>query len=69
MNNELLEMCLRIFKERSEYYFTEASKQKAYCKDFTGRALAYDSAYIMLKYAMEGHEECLRQFDYFTKED
>ena len=69
MNNELFEMCLRMFQERSEHYFTEASKQDARHDDFTGRAIAYDSAYTILKYAMEGNEDYLRQFDYFHKED
>ncbi len=69
MRNELLEMCLRMFQERSEHYFNEASKKTGMHENLIGRAIAYDSAYVMLKFALEENEECLRQFDYFNKED
>lgn len=32
------------------------------------RACAYQSAHDILLYALDGNEECLRQFDYFGEE-
>ena len=33
------------------------------------RAQAYQSAHDMLLYALDGNEECLRQFDYYGEDE
>ena len=34
-----------------------------------GRWSAYQSAHDMLLYALDGNEDCLRQFDYYREEE
>ena len=56
MNTNLFTELLRMFRERAKYHRD---------LDCPETAAAYESASMMLKYAIEGNEECLRQFDYY----
>lgn len=63
MNEPILQQCLRMLKERHEY-FEDTADFSSYdmCK-----AEAYSSAYIMLQYALDGNREALNNFDYYGK--
>lgn len=61
MNEPILQQCLRMLKERYEYFDRNAD---LYSND-ANKAEAYGSAYQMLQYALDGNREALNQFDYF----
>lgn len=63
-NNETaLEMCLRMLKERADYWRPRLGEY------FTGLGDAYSSAANLLEYAMQDNIECLRQFDYYHEKE
>lgn len=61
MNEPILQQCLRMLGERAEYFDRTA--------DFSSydmcKADAYNSAYTMLQYALDGDREALNNFDYY----
>ena len=57
---ELFEQVARMLHDRYTYYENEGNYE---------RQGAYDSAYDMVMYALQGNAECLNQMDYFNKED
>lgn len=59
-NEELIWKALRMLHERAQYWAK---------KDDFDRAGAYQSAHFILLYALEGNEECLRQFDTYGEEN
>ena len=67
MNEKLIYEVLRMLEERSAYYETKSgTKQSEFYEGvFCGKAGAYGSAVHMLRYALAGNEECLKEFDYF----
>lgn len=68
-NETALEMCLRMFKERVEYWNSDISGDPFRRGMVSGRADAYNSAAVMLEYAMHDNIECLRQFDYYHEDE
>ena len=58
-NEKLIWKVVKMLYSRSEYWKVR--------KDYV-RAQAYQSAHDMLLYALDGNEECLRQFDYYREE-
>lgn len=70
-NNETaLEMCLRMLKERADYWNLRGNQCDPYLRgSFFGRADAYKAAVSILEYAMQDNIDCLRQFDYYHKEE
>jgi hypothetical protein len=64
MNNETaLEMCLRMFKERADWYENSDSEYEI------GVGRSYCNAATMLEYAMQNNIECLRKEDYCLKKE
>lgn len=59
-NEKLLWLALRILCERSQFWGIQGNQD---------RASAYQSAHDILLYALEGNEECLKEFDYYEKEE
>lgn len=55
MNEELIARALRMLEDRAKFWDREKNYDKAG---------AYESAAIILEYAMNGNLECLAQFDY-----
>lgn len=68
-NETALEMCLRMLKERADYWNSGISGDSFIRGMVSGRADAYNSAAIMLEYAMQNNIECLRQFDYYHEDE
>lgn len=68
-NETALEMCLRMLRERAEYWKSGISGDSYIRGMVGGRADAYTSAACMLEYAMQDNIECLRQFDYYHKDE
>lgn len=58
-NEKLVWKVLKMLHQRAQHW------QKT---DDISRAQAYQSAHDMLLYALDGNEECLRQFDYYGEE-
>lgn len=72
MNEALIRKCLRIYKYREDSYYADAQKFKLHGKldqydSCMTAAMAYNSAYTMLEYAINGNDECLSQFDDFMQ--
>ncbi len=57
-NEKLIWKALKMLHERAQYW-----EQTDWI-----RASAYQSAHDILLYALDGNEECLRQFDTYGKE-
>lgn len=60
MKENLFEMCVRMFGERARAHDKEGQIEMA---------SAYANCATMLKYAIEGNYDCLRQFDYFSEDE
>lgn len=58
MNEQLIRECLRMLRERQNWWGNVG---------FTEPANTYGNAADMLEYAIDGNAECLAQFDYFTE--
>lgn len=59
-NETALEMCLRMLRERANYWFN------ADVDDFeAGASVGYSNAADFLEYAMQNNIEALRQLDYY----
>lgn len=58
-NEKLVWKVLKMLHERARYWEKESD---------LARASTYQSAHDMLLYALDGNEECLRQFDYYGEE-
>jgi hypothetical protein len=72
MDEQLMRDCLRMYRERENYYRTEWRKRSAYGLDvveFLTAANAYENAAMMLEYALQGNAEVLRQYDYFGEDN
>lgn len=68
MKEQLVRDCLRMFREREDYYKEEYNKEfdKGGSPDnLWGMMMAYNSAASMLEYALNGDNEALAQFDYY----
>lgn len=61
MNEPILQQCLRMLKERYEYFDMTAD----FSSHDADKAEAYNSAYMMLQYALDGNREALNNWDYF----
>jgi len=59
-NEKLVWKVVKMFHERARYWEKH--------NDLI-RASAYQSAHDILLYALDGNEECLRQFDYYGEEE
>ena len=71
MDEQLVQDCLRMYRERGNYYRTEwrkRSKDGLKATDFLIMADAYTNAAMMLEYALQGNAEVLRQYDYFGED-
>ena len=71
MDEQLMRDCLRMYRERENYYRTEWRKRsgdKLDVVEFLAMADAYENAAMMLEYALQGNDEILRQYDYFGEE-
>lgn len=72
MDEQLIQDCVRMYREREKYYRAEwrkRSKDGLKVTDFLIMADAYTNAAMMLEYALQGNVEILRQYDYFGEED
>lgn len=72
MNEPLVRDCLRMYRERENYYRTEwrkRSKDGLKATDFLIMADAYSNAAIMLEYALQDNAEILQQYDYFGEDN
>jgi hypothetical protein len=58
-----LEMCLRMLKERAEFF---QPRQNEYD---TGMGSGYATAAVLLEYAMQDNVEGLQRFDWYHKEE
>lgn len=58
-NEKLVWKVLKMLHERARHWEKEPD---------LARASSYQSAHDMLLYALDGNEECLRQFDYYGEE-
>lgn len=68
-NETALEMCLRMLKERADYWNLKGNQVDPYLRGaFFGRADAYNSAVSMLEYVIQDNIDCLRQFDYYHED-
>jgi len=63
-NETALEMCLRMLKERAEYWYKNSDDEYE-----LGVSSGYESAVTILEYAMHDNIECLRQFDYYHEDE
>lgn len=61
MNEQLIRECLRMLREREQFW-------KRRGQNFTVET-AYSTAADMLEYAINDNAECLAQFDYYGEED
>lgn len=59
MDEKLVMECLRMLKERRDYWGKATQKGSAVANS------CYSSAVLMLSYAIEGNSDCLRNFDYY----
>lgn len=59
MNENLFEMCVRMFEERARAH-DKAQQIEMAC--------VYANCAQMLKYAIEGNYDCLRQWDYYGED-
>ena len=71
MDEQLMQDCLRMYRERASFY------EKVWLDNYDhghnnveclGKSDAYRNAATMLEYAMSGNKEALAQFDYFGEE-
>ena len=62
-NETALEMCLRLLKERAEYWYKNSDDGYE-----EGMSVGYENAAFILEYAMQDDIECLRQFDYYHED-
>ena len=72
MDEQLMRDCLRMYRERENYYRTEWRKRSADGLDvveFLTAANAYEDAAMMLEYALQAKAEILRQYDYFGEDN
>ena len=58
-NEKLVWQVVKILYKRARHWEKELDM---------ARAQAYQSAHDILLYALDGNEECLRQFDYYEEE-
>ena len=64
MNEELIRDCLRMFRQRVQYWKKHSSTGEKY-----GMKCAYENAADMLEYAINGDAETLANFDYYNEDD
>ena len=64
MDEQLIRDCLRMFRQRMQYWKKHSSTGEEY-----GMRCAYESAADMLEYAIDGDAEELANFDYYNEED
>jgi hypothetical protein len=73
MNEQLVRDCLRMFREREDYYKEEWNKEfdknGSPPDNLWGMMMAYDNAACMLEYALNGNSKALAQFDYYGKDN
>lgn len=62
-NETALEMCLRMLRERAEYWYKTSDDDYE-----AGISVGYETAASMLEYAMRDDIECLCQFDYYHED-
>jgi len=69
MDEQLVRDCLRMFRDRKNYYQNTIKNGKSLNLDADYAAAgAYSSAATMLEYALRGDKEILSQFDYYGEE-
>ena len=56
MNKEAFDLLKKIFDDRSNYY------RKKHRESI---GMAYETAWMLVEYALDNNIECLRQFDYY----
>lgn len=63
---ELIQKALNILKKRENYYGEHSRDSESYAVQCSNldRACAYNTAWWILYYAINGNEEALNQFDY-----
>jgi len=70
MNEQLVRDCLRMLRERKNYYQNTIKNGKSLNLDADYAAAgAYSSAATMLEYALKGDKEILSQFDYYGEDE
>lgn len=62
-NETALEMCLRMLKERAEFFQPRQNEYDA------GMGSGYAIAAVFLEHAMQGNVERLKQLDWYHKEE
>ena len=58
MDKKAIEKAIEILEARADFWYNDKNYDKAG---------AYDSAAVIVKYALEGKLDCLSQFDYSRK--
>ena len=68
MNEQLVRDCLRMLRDRKNYYQNNIKNGKSLNLDADYAAAgAYSSAATMLEYAIKNDKEILAQFDYYKE--
>jgi len=68
MDEQLIRDCLRMFRDRKNYYQNTIKNGKSLNLDADYAAAgAYSSAATMLEYAIKKDKEILAQFDYYKE--
>lgn len=68
MDEQLVRDCLRMLRDRKNYYQNTIKNGKSLNLDADYAAAgAYSSAATMLEYAIKGDKEILTQFDYYKE--
>lgn len=68
MNEQLIRDCLRMLRDRKNYYQNNIKNGKSLNLDADYAAAgAYSSAATMLEYAIKDDKEILAQFDYYKE--
>lgn len=68
MDEQLIRDCLRMLRERRNYYQNTIKNGKSFNLDADYAAAgAYSSAATMLEYAIKQDKEILAQFDYYEE--
>ena len=68
MNEQLIKDCLRMLRDRKNYYQNTIKNGKSLNLDADNAAAgAYNSAATMLEYAIKNDKEILAQFDYYKE--
>ena len=65
INEELIHRASAILLSRYNHWENVAQKCVFKGETAAARACAYKSAYDILWYAINGNEECLKEFDYY----